>query len=102
MRNKDTAHCAMCGQRRDLTFHHLIPRKLHRRKRFQKNVDRETLNQGIMVCRICHRGLHKTYDEMTLGTQFNTLDAILADDALARHAAWSARQKLSHNQPRKQ
>jgi len=30
---------------------------------------------------------------MTLAKQFNTLDTLLADTALARHFAWVARQK---------
>ena len=48
--------CATCGRSTALTFHHLIPRKLHRRPRFKRLYDRETLNAGIHVCRACHRG----------------------------------------------
>ena len=85
--------CATCGRRTALTFHHLIPRKLHRRNHFRRHYDREVLNLGIHVCRACHRGIHKRYDEMTLGREFNTLAKLCDDPDLARHFAWVARQK---------
>ena len=87
--------CALCQRRRHLTFHHLIPRKLHRRTRFRKRYSRDQLNRGIDICRICHNGLHRLYDEMTLARDFNSLESILADPDLARHIAWSARQRVT-------
>ncbi|MEM9315770.1 MAG: hypothetical protein AAGA95_14180 [Pseudomonadota bacterium] len=86
-------HCATCGRRTALTFHHLIPRKLHRRARFQKRYSREALNRGIHVCRLCHRGIHRSYDEMTLGRDFSSLELLRRDPLLARHFAWVAKQK---------
>jgi len=91
----DLEHCQLCNQVRDLTFHHLIPRKLHRRRRFQKHFSRDELNTGIRICRLCHRGLHRTYDEMTLATKFNCVASIRADEALSRHILWSSRQKVT-------
>lgn len=85
--------CETCGRSTALTFHHLIPRKLHRRPRFKRLYDRETLNAGVHVCRACHRGIHRSYDEMTLGREFNTLERLVGDPVLARHFAWVARQK---------
>ncbi len=76
-----------------LTFHHLIPRKLHRRNHFRKNYKREELNRGIAICRQCHNGLHRLYDEMTLAKRFSTLDTLLSDEAIRRHVAWCSRQK---------
>ena len=85
--------CATCGRRTALTFHHLIPKKLHRRKHFRRHFDREALQAGVYVCRACHSGIHRLYDEMTLGRRFSTLEALLADEALARHFAWVSRQR---------
>ncbi|MAM88662.1 hypothetical protein [Allohahella sp. A8] len=85
--------CELCARPVDLTFHHLIPRKVHRRAHFQKRYDREQLNAGIWICRLCHRGLHRLYDEMTLARDFSTLERIQADEAIARHIAWCAKQK---------
>lgn len=86
--------CALCHRHCALTFHHLIPRKLHRRTFFQKNASKEERQAGIYICRPCHSGLHKLYDEVQLGKNLNTLDALQADEAIARHVAWVAKQKI--------
>ena len=85
--------CPCCGRQTVLTFHHLIPKKLHRRAFYRKNFDRETLNQGVNVCRLCHDGIHDLYNEMQLAKQFYTLELLLADDALLKHFAWVAKKK---------
>ncbi|NVK89657.1 MAG: HNH endonuclease [Gammaproteobacteria bacterium] len=92
MRKPDV--CVTCGRFTDLTFHHLIPRKMHRRKRFQKLYNTEQLNQGIAICRQCHRGIHKQYDEMTLAMEKNSLQKLLDDAPLRRHFDWVAKQKI--------
>lgn len=92
-RRSAAERCATCGRNTALTFHHLIPRKLHRRNHFRRHYDRAVLNLGIHVCRACHRGIHRRYDEMTLGKQFNTLAKLREDPDLARHFAWVGKQK---------
>ncbi len=67
---------------------------MHRRKRFQKLYSKEQLNQGIDICRLCHRGIHKIYDEMILANQFNSLQQLLNDEVLARHFSWVSKQKV--------
>ncbi len=66
---------------------------MHRRPRFRKAYDRDTLQLGLFVCRACHSGIHDTYDEITLATRFNTPAALLADPTLRRHFRWVARQR---------
>lgn len=85
--------CPCCKRVTNLTFHHLIPRKLHRRVHFRKHYTRAQLNQGIDVCRLCHNGLHNLYDEMALARRFTSLEAILSCDALQKHFGWVAKQK---------
>lgn len=92
MRKKFGA-CELCHRTRHLTFHHLIPRKLHRRKHFQKHYDKTELASGIAICRRCHTGLHKLYDEMSLGRNLNTLARLQADPSVSKHCSWVARQK---------
>jgi len=87
------APCACCGRKVPLTFHHLIPRKMHRRSWFKKHFSRETLNQGIMICRRCHSGIHKRYDEMTLGKHFYTQERLCSDPDLVLHFEWVAKQR---------
>ncbi len=87
--------CELCNRDTALTFHHLIPRKMHRRPRFRKDFSREQLNAGVELCRACHTGLHRLFDEMTLAKRLNTLKALKADEAVQRHVSWVARQKRS-------
>lgn len=76
-----------------LTFHHLIPKKVHRRARFKKHYEREQLQAGIYVCRRCHRGIHRLFDEMTLAQDYDSLEKLLADEQIQKHVAWVAKQK---------
>lgn len=86
--------CLLCGRWLDLTFHHLIPKKLHRRTRFQKTYSKAELNQGIWVCRLCHNGIHDHYDEMALAKHLSTLESLQMDPHIQRHAEWVAKQKV--------
>jgi Na+-translocating ferredoxin:NAD+ oxidoreductase RnfC subunit len=85
--------CQTCGRQVHLTFHHLIPKKMHRRTYFKKHFDKAGLSAGINICRKCHTGIHKTYCEMTLAKQFYTLEMILNDEKLTTHFAWVKKQK---------
>ncbi len=89
-----TGQCPLCGRWVPLTFHHLIPRKVHRRPRFKNTLSKAELNQGIFICRLCHDGIHDRYDEMTLALEFATLDKLQADPKIRRHADWVAKQKV--------
>lgn len=94
MNNTETDDsCLFCHRQVALTFHHLIPKKLHSRNFFKKKYKKSELRDGIMICRLCHDGLHDLYDEMRLGKEFNTMETIMADPALMKHFAWVAKQK---------
>ncbi len=86
--------CPLCARQTHLSFHHLIPRKVHRRAHYRKNYSKAQLNEGIYVCKKCHAGMHKAYDEMTLAKEFNSIDKIKADVTLARHFEWVAKQRV--------
>lgn len=86
--------CSLCERSTHLTFHHLIPRKLHRRNYFKKHYPKEQLNMGIHICRKCHNGIHDIYDEETLARQFNTLEALQSDEALVKHFSWVGKQRI--------
>ena len=85
--------CVLCDRTTFLTFHHLIPRKVHRRPRFRKTFSKAELEQGINICQLCHRGIHRLHDEMRLAQQLNTLDRLREDPAMQNHIAWVAKQK---------
>jgi hypothetical protein len=85
--------CPLCGRESSLTLHHLIPKKLHRRKFYRKNYSKGELNQGVEVCRLCHNGIHDLYDEMTLAKRFASLKLLQTDAALRKHFGWVAKQR---------
>lgn len=85
--------CPCCERRVALTFHHFIPKKVHRRTFFRKHFSKAELAAGIMVCRRCHDGIHALYDEMTLARQFNSTQQLLEDEALRKHFQWVAKQR---------
>ena len=92
-KQKKGSPCACCQRLVALTFHHLIPRKMHRRKGFRRRFSKEELNMGAHVCRKCHSGIHALYDELTLATRFHSLDLLLSDETLAAHFKWVAKQR---------
>lgn len=85
--------CQLCQREVHLTFHHLIPRKMHRRNYFKKHYDKNILSKGIWVCRQCHRGIHKLFNEMTLAKELNSLEALKQDPQIQHHVQWVAKQK---------
>jgi len=88
--------CVLC-KREDisLTEHHLIPRKVHRKKWFRKRFKLEDMRlRKIDVCRRCHHGIHKLIaDEATLARNYNTLDLLQAHEGLQRHVEWVKKQR---------
>lgn len=86
--------CCLCGRHTDLTFHHLIPRKVHRRAHFRKHVPQEQLQAGVALCRPCHKAVHRLFDEMTLARELNTLEALRAAPAMQRHIQWVRKQRI--------
>jgi len=86
--------CELCSRQSHLTFHHLIPKKLHRRPAFRRKYSREVLNSGVALCRPCHSALHRFYDLMYLGKQLNTLEKLREDPKLVKHIEWMGRQRI--------
>lgn len=85
--------CPACRRETQLSFHHLIPRKAHRRRFFRKHYSRAQLALGIYVCRLCHDGIHDRFDEMTIAKQLSDPGTLLREPKLQTHFAWVARQK---------
>ncbi len=88
--------CALCGRTGvGLTEHHLIPRAVHRKRQFRKRFDLDEMrHRKLLVCRKCHRGIHRLIpDEKELARDYNTREALLADERIARHVAWVAKQR---------
>ncbi|WP_211295243.1 hypothetical protein [Neolewinella xylanilytica] len=51
-------------------------------------------HRRISICRPCHKGIHRLIpDEKELARDYNTKDALLADERIRRHVDWVAKQK---------
>lgn len=81
--------CQLCGCEEAHNFHHLIPRTLHSNKWFKKRFTRAEMQQGIDVCRPCHRAIHDLVPrEKDLGRDYNTVDKLLAHPKIAAFIQW--------------
>jgi len=87
--------CELCGREQPLTEHHLIPRAVHGKKYFRKHFTKEEMiHRRISVCRKCHQGIHRIIpDEKELARNFNTKELLMADERIACHVAWVAKQR---------
>jgi hypothetical protein len=92
-RGISTGRCPGCKRHAALTFHHLIPRKMHRRRRFKTAYNREQLARGIYLCRLCHDGIHQRFDELTLALHYHDARRLLAAPELESHFQWVSRQQ---------
>lgn len=86
--------CTLCGRDKPLTFHHLIPRKVHGKRHWRANHSREELaRNGIWVCRLCHRQIHRFFSEADLAESLNTAAALRKEPQMARFIGWARKQK---------
>jgi len=88
--------CELCRRAGlDLTRHHLIPRKQHRRRSCRERFDREERQTRIaMLCRPCHSTVHATLSEKELEAVFNTIDALAQHPEIMKFVAWVRRQSI--------
>ncbi|KAI9179457.1 hypothetical protein H9P43_004780 [Blastocladiella emersonii ATCC 22665] len=92
----EPGHCELCerGPMR-LSFHHLIPKKTHRRllkKGVFARAEMET--RGALLCRGCHSAVHRIYDHETLALKFNTVDKLLESDEVCKWVEFQRKQKV--------
>ena len=88
--------CELCGRSgQALTKHHLIPRAVHTKKRFINRFGKKEMRErGIMICKLCHDGLHDLFpSEKVLAESFYTRELLLADEGVKRHIQWVRKQK---------
>ena len=103
----DYSTCDMCDRHMKLTFHHLIPKELHR-KYIKKNRLPGNLtaaepglkmapflgNFGVYVCRPCHSAIHRCEPNRALAEEYNTLDRLLAHAKIGAWATFNSKQKI--------
>lgn len=87
--------CEMCGRTKPLTKHHLIPRAVHTKKKFVTLFGKKEMRtRGLMVCKLCHHGIHDLIPKETdLAEHYNTKELLMAHAAVQKHVAWVKKQK---------
>lgn len=102
----DYSSCDMCERHMKLTFHHLIPKALHRKyikkNRLPSNLTAEPGfkmgaflgNFGAYLCRPCHSAVHRCEPNRALAEEYNTIDRLLAHPKIGAWAAFNSKQKV--------
>ncbi len=86
--------CKICKREEiSITFHHLIPRTLHKNKWFKKRYNLLELNKGINICIDCHTAIHGFIKEKELGKSFNNINSLLLHPKIKKFAIWIHKQK---------
>jgi len=86
--------CELCESEPAHHFHHLIPRKVRSNKWFKKRYTREAMQQGIKVCKQCHKAIHRLIPaEKELGRHHNTRAKLLAHPEIAKYLQWKRKRR---------
>ncbi|RDJ35403.1 MAG: hypothetical protein DWQ19_11345 [Crenarchaeota archaeon] len=86
--------CELCEVEEAYNFHHLIPKKVHKRKWFKKTYTKQTMSEGLDVCKGCHKCIHNAVpDESVLGKEFNTKEKLLSHPKIKKYVDWKNRRK---------
>jgi len=83
--------CELCERSQDLTFHHLIPKTLHKNKWFKKNFTRQEMGKGIDICNDCHKAIHKFIGEKDLGRNYFTKELLMEHEKVRSFVRWIGR-----------
>ena len=88
--------CEMCEREAPLTRHHLFPKSEWKRfeRRRPPGCEERDLRECAMVCRPCHSAVHAFASERELGERFNTIEALLEQEPVAKFAAYQSKQRV--------
>ncbi len=76
------------------TRHHLVPRAVHRKKRFKKRFSKDEMRTTIDLCRDCHRAVHDFLpDEKVIARDYYTIELLRAHPEIAKFLEWVRKQK---------
>ncbi len=92
-RPPDPENCVLCERDRPLTFHHLIPRTLHKKRWVKVRFAADDLQDGVWLCRDCHDAVHRFIPHRELAEAFRSLDALRSHPEVAKFVSWIARQR---------
>ncbi len=86
--------CETCGRSIELSFHHLVPKKVHSKPAIQKlHAEKALDHYGIWVCKDCHKKIHRLYEHKTLGEEYYSLKRLKSSAEFRKFIAWVRKQK---------
>ena len=93
MKEAKPNNCELCRRELELTFHHLIPKKMHNKRPIKRKFEPEYLNSyGIWICEDCHKMIHRTLKHNELAFIFNTKEKLLEQEEIKKFVDWVSKQ----------
>jgi hypothetical protein len=87
------SRCKLCDREKNLTFHHFIPKTLHKNKWFKKRFTKEQMSEDIYICEHdCHPEIHKFIDAKEMGREYNTLKKLKKHPLVSNYIKWVRKQ----------
>lgn len=92
-RNSRPDNCVLCARKLPLSFHHVIPKLVHKRRWVKELYTTDKLQEGIWVCKPCHSAIHRFIDHVELARSFHTVEQLQAHEDLGKFIRWNAKQR---------
>ena len=87
------SNCGLCNRMKELTFHHFIPKTLHKNKLFRKMYALKFMqSHGIDLCDDCHYNIHHFHTEKELGKYYNDKKKLLSSEKVRNFLKWVKKQ----------
>jgi len=88
------SECSLCERDLALHFHHLVPKKMHDKRKIQSlHEGIELIHYGTWVCADCHKTLHRKISHYDLATQYYTVEKLLGHPEINKFVNWAAKQR---------
>jgi hypothetical protein len=100
LESKKINNCLLCEREWPLTFHHLIPKTLHKKKWYQKNYTHEEMQEGVDLCEDCHEAIHDFISEKDLGKHYNSLAKLQQHPKVKNFTKWVSKRGGRHKSHR--
>ena len=82
-------NCELCNREKQLTFHHLIPKKNHKINYIKKKYSSINFSTyGIKICKDCHKMIHKLIPHKSLALKYNTKEKLQNHSDLKKFILW--------------
>jgi|SRR6056300_1577619 hypothetical protein len=94
MKPERPSSCTSCERELPLTFHHLVPKKMHEKYAVkQLHGEKELIHYGVWLCKDCHKKIHRTFSHTELALNYYTLDALLQHTDFSKFVKWVSKQR---------